>query len=81
MNYSTGKLAFILTVAVLLACLGAWGVAHRYRAAMQRLMSAPSSVAGAAADIPSEPPPSTPASIPPPYPVTAQDNQIGRAHV
>ena len=74
MNYSTGKLAFILTVAVLLACLGAWVVAYRYRAAMQRLMSAPSSVAGAAADIPSEPPPSTPASIPPPYPVTAQDN-------
>ena len=74
MNYSTGKLAFILTVAVLLACLGAWVVAYRYRAAMRRLMSAPSSVAGAAADIPSEPPPSTPASIPPPYPVTAQDN-------
>ena len=75
MNYSTGKLAFILIVAVLLACLGAWGVAHRYRAAMRRLMSAPSNVADAAADFPSEPQPADPPPISPPIPVTAQDNQ------
>ena len=41
MNYSTGKLTFILIVAVLLAALGAWIIAARYRAALRRLMSAP----------------------------------------
>ena len=41
MDPSTGKLGFIFIVALLLACLGAWVVAHRYRAAMRRLMSAP----------------------------------------
>jgi hypothetical protein len=41
MDYSTGKLAFILVVAVLMSCCGAWWIAYRYRAAMQRLMSAP----------------------------------------
>ena len=75
MTYSTGKLAFILTVAVLLSCIGAWIVAYRYRAAMRRLMSARSSVAGAAADIPSEPLSASPSLIAPPRPVTAQDNR------
>ena len=41
MNYSTGKLGFILMVAVLLSFVGAWWVARRYRVAMRRLMSAP----------------------------------------
>ncbi len=37
----TGKLATLVILATLLAVVGAWGVALRYRAAMQRLMSAP----------------------------------------
>ena len=41
MNYSTGKLAFIFMLAVLLSYAGAWWVARRYRAAMRELMSAP----------------------------------------
>ncbi|MBC7727782.1 MAG: hypothetical protein H7242_09225 [Microbacteriaceae bacterium] len=41
MNYSTGKLAFIVIAAVLLACIAAWVIAGRYRAAMRRLMSTP----------------------------------------
>ena len=39
--FSTGQLASILIPALLLACAAAWGVAWRYRAAMRRLMSAP----------------------------------------
>ena len=75
MNYSTGKLAFILTVAVFLSCTGAWVVAYRYRAAMRRLMSAPSRVAGAAADLSSAQLPASPSLIAPPRLVSAQDNQ------
>lgn len=61
MDYSTGKLAFIFIVAVLLSCAGAWGLAHRYRVAMRRLMSAPTAAepadAGApAAELPTAPP-------------------------
>ena len=41
MNYSTGKLAFIFMLAVLLSHVGAWWVARRYLAAMRELMSAP----------------------------------------
>ena len=41
MNYSTGKLTFILIVAVILAALGAWIIAARFQAALRRLMSAP----------------------------------------
>ena len=37
-----GQLAAVLILAVLFACLGAWTLAWRYRAAMRRLMSAPS---------------------------------------
>ena len=48
MAYSTGKLAFIFIVAVMLACLGAWWTAHRYRLAMRRLMSAPVPMGGRA---------------------------------
>lgn len=40
MDYSIGKLIFIFIVAVLLACLGAWWLAARFRTTMQRLMSA-----------------------------------------
>jgi hypothetical protein len=38
---ASGKLFFLLVVATLLALIGAWIVARRYRAAMQRLMKAP----------------------------------------
>ena len=41
MAYNSGKLLFILIVAVLLSCVAAWVVAYRYRAVMQRLMLAP----------------------------------------
>ena len=38
MGYSTGKLTVLFAVAVVLAALGAWLIAWRYRAAMRRLM-------------------------------------------
>jgi hypothetical protein len=38
---AAGKLFFLLLVATLLALIGAWIVARRYRAGMQRLMKAP----------------------------------------
>ena len=78
MDYSTGKLAFIFIIAVTLSWAGAWVLAHRYRSAMRRLMSAPavaatSAVAGGsgvgiegAADV---------AANLPPLPVTANDNR------
>ena len=45
----TGKLFFIFTLALLLAGLGAWALAVRYRHAMRRLMSAPTATATALA--------------------------------
>ncbi len=57
MDYSTGKLAFIFMMAVLLSCGAAWAVAWRYRVTMRRLMSAPRGAArmvAAAAPIPAE---------------------------
>jgi hypothetical protein len=38
---ASGKIFFLLVVATLLALIGAWIVAYRYRASMQRLMKAP----------------------------------------
>ena len=70
MPYSTGKLAFIFIVAVLLACLGAWWTAYRYRAVMRRLMSAPTGVAG-----PATPPPTECRPLPAPAPVSQADNR------
>jgi len=71
MNYSTGKLAFIFMLAVLLSYAGAWWVARRYRAAMRDLMSAPVAAfppaSGAAGP--------TLAALPDPMPVTAADNR------
>jgi hypothetical protein len=46
MEYSTGKLVSIFLFAVLLSCIAAWLVAHRYRKAMQRLMRAPTAERG-----------------------------------
>ena len=78
MDYSTGKLAFIFIVAVMLSCAGAWVIARRYRSAMRSLMSAPvAATAGVspggiavggrlAGDI---------AAFPPPLPVAAGDNR------
>ena len=40
MDYSTGKLAFIMAAALVLAWAGAWVLAKRYRSAMMALMSA-----------------------------------------
>jgi hypothetical protein len=73
MDYSTGKLAFILILAVLLSCLAAWWVAHRYRVAMRRLMSAPAGPArgdahAAAAKVDDRAPPA-------PAPVSLADNR------
>ena len=47
MDYSTGKLAFIGILAVVLTALGSWLLAWRYRLAMRRLMSAPVGVSRA----------------------------------
>ena len=74
MDYSTGKLAFIFIVAVMLSCAGAWGLAHRYRAAMRRLMSAPAAAAPGTARVEIERRVEVTAN-PPPLPVTAQDNR------
>lgn len=52
LDYSTGKISFILIVAALLACVGSAWLAHRYRAEMRRLMSAP---LGAQADVAAQP--------------------------
>ena len=63
MDYSTGKLSVILIAAVLLAALGAWTIAARYRAALRRLMSAPTAAPAAAPaampPTPEAPPPRT----------------------
>ena len=78
MDYSTGKLAFILIAAVLLSCVGAWVIAQRYRAAMRRLMSAPAvtapgAVAGAGSDLKLDP--GEPAAALTARAATAQDNR------
>ena len=74
MSYSTGKLAFIFMLAVLLSYAGAWWVARRYRAAMRDLMSAPvaarSPAPGAAGPVFA-----ALAALPDPMPVTAADNR------
>ncbi len=60
-------------VAVLLAWLGAWVVARRYRAVMRRLMSAPLGQPAPAASTGRRGPPAVPLADP--MPVTAQDNR------
>jgi hypothetical protein len=72
MDYSTGKLSFILIAAVLLACLGAWAVAARYRVVMRHLMSAP--ITARVADRGAVPTPPREV-IPPPAPITLADNR------
>lgn len=52
LELTTGKISFILVAGVLLACAGSVWLAHGYRRAMRRLMSAPQSAAGAAAAAP-----------------------------
>ncbi|MEP6873615.1 MAG: hypothetical protein ABI887_04570 [Burkholderiales bacterium] len=72
MDYSTGKLSFIFMAALLLACLGAWAVAARYRVVMRHLMSAPvaaRAVVAVAAPTPAREP------LAPPAPVTLADNR------
>ncbi len=50
---ASGKIFFLLVVATLLALIGAWIVAQRYRASMQRLMKAPvAASSGASAPAP-----------------------------
>ena len=67
MNNSTGKLLFIFLLALLLSLIGAWWVAWRYRLAMRRLMSTPTTAAPAvaappvAAPVVTEPAPLRPA--------------------
>ena len=71
MNYSTGKLAFIFMLAVLLSQVGAWWVAGRYRTSMRNLMSAP---VAAPAAMPGAAGPVL-AALPDPMPVTAAANR------
>ena len=49
MDYSTGKLSFIVCIALVLAWAGAWLLARRYRVAMTALMRAASAAPAAAA--------------------------------
>jgi len=74
LDYSTGKISFILIVAVLLACVGSAWLAHRYRAEMRRLTSAP---LGAAADVVAQPASEPSLAEPVPFlqPVTCADNR------
>jgi hypothetical protein len=73
MDYSTGKLAFIFILAVLLSCVAAWWVAWRYRVAMQRLMSTPAGAASTGTNAAS--PSAAPEVLPPPAPVSLADNR------
>ena len=77
MNYSTGKLSFILMLAVLLSLAGAWWVARRYRVAMRRLMSAPlaASAPGPASARAARDAAALPTARSDPAPVTARDNR------
>jgi len=70
MAYSTGKFIFILQIAVLLSCLGAWWTAYRYRAVMQRMMRAPAAKGARATALPAESEP-----LPLPTPVSLDDNR------
>ena len=63
MNYSTGKLAFIFVLAVLLSYVGAWWVARRYRLTMQREMRAPAQAPSHGDDAPALPIQATPAAV------------------
>jgi hypothetical protein len=71
MDNWTGKLFFIFSVAVVLACAAAWLLGWRYRAAMRRLMSAPVDASAPAATV------ATPefAALPPLAPVTVAGNR------
>ena len=73
MDYSTGKLIFILIVALLLSCISAWAVAARYRVAMRRLMSAP--VAARSVEASAAAPAATREPVAPPEIVTLADNR------
>lgn len=77
LDYSTGKISFILVVAVLLACAGSAWLAYRYRAEMRRLMSAPLGAAAGAATAPEAVAASTPLhpAAPPARPLTYADNR------
>ncbi len=71
MDYSTGKLAFIFIIAVLLACIGALWIARRYRITMRRLMSAPIGAAAPAVAAPVDAGGALPAAAP----VTLAENR------
>jgi hypothetical protein len=75
MDYSTGRLSLIFLLAVAMAWLGAWWVAHRYRATMRRLMSAPLASAAAGARDPGRCAASPTSRPQPRRPVTATDNR------
>lgn len=53
---ASGKIFFLLVVATLLALIGAWIVARRYRSSMQRLMKAPVTAPAGAATLAAAPP-------------------------
>ncbi len=75
MGYSTGKLAFIVIVALMLSCLGAWWLAHRYRIVMRRLMSAPLGAGATATVAASAASPLVSEQLAPPEPVSLADNR------
>ncbi|HUE72342.1 MAG TPA: hypothetical protein VMP01_15770 [Pirellulaceae bacterium] len=69
MTPDTGKLYFALIVSVLLSCVAAWIIAHRYRRRMQQLMRAPHTGESAAPVADAAP------DGPPPLPVSLADNR------
>lgn len=75
MEYSTGKISFIVLVAVGLASLASVLLAWRFRVAMRSLMSAQAVSGGAAADAVTLP------TLGPPAPVTLADNRTAARRV
>ena len=70
---ASGKILTLLIIATLLALIGAWIVARRYRASMQRLMKIPLNSASTAAV--TESPPETPPRASLPAPLALADNR------
>ena len=71
---ASGKILTLLIVATLLAVIGAWIVARRYRASMQRLMKIPLNSASTAAAV-GESVPEHPPRTGLPAPLTLDDNR------
>ena len=72
---ASGKILTLLIIATLLALIGAWIVARRYRASMQRLMKIPLNSASTVAAIVAESVPEIPPRVGKPAPLALDDNR------